>query len=267
MVTLEEWKSRPSRELSLELRGALAHPHITWTGFAEKEELLQDGALRSEVGYRQGPDGVWLVCCACPLPEVTPDMVRWWFWWHPKEDARYQAWYPEAHISCGYRESDRDYFERQVRPHFRDNVQYRVERIGAAEMPCTLKFVKPEEFALDSKELRRAGVAVALCANVGAGRGALMHSQMMHLFFKDGQGLFLVSRFWLGSLLPFAWMRRRMVTEGQAHDMCEHCLIECRNLAERLPGLYADFGPGDGLFAEEPDSERKGTKQHRKRRQ
>lgn len=94
-----------------------------------------------------------------------------------------------------------------------------------------------------------------------------MHPQMMHLFFKEGQGLVLVSRFSLGSLLPFAWMRRRMVTDGQAHDMCGHCLIEYRSFAERLTGLYADFGPGDGLFAEELEPMRKGTKRHRKRRQ
>lgn len=264
MVTLEEWKSRPSQELSLELRGALAHLHITWTGSAEKEELLQDDALRSEVGYRQGPDGEWLVLCASPLPEVTPDMARWWFWWHPKEDARCRAWYPDAHISCGCRESDRDYFERQVRPHFRSNVQYPVERIGAAEMPCTLKFVKPEEFAPDSKELRRGG---------GALRGRRCGQRRPHAPVDDASFLHGGARarsrepLLAGISSAFAWMRRRMVTDGQAHDMCGHCLIEYRSFAERLTGLYADFGPGDGLFAEELEPMRKGTKRHRKRRQ
>ena len=222
MDLLEEMKGRPSAELPLELVGALANPHITLTDFAAQEELVGDRALQAEVGYRKDGGGVWQVSYCCPMPAVTPDMLRWWYWWYPKDDQRYKAWYPESHESVGYRESDRDYFERSVRPSFRDNELHVVHRVGKDRMPLAVKYVKPEEFAFDTKALR----------------------------------------YWIGQLLPWKWMRKRMTGEELAHDVCEYSLIASRNLAERLPELYAAYGPGDEAYQEEAPASAKRKKKH-----
>ena len=262
MDLLEEMKGRPSAELPLELVGALANPHITLTDFAAQEELVGDRALQAEVGYRKDGGGVWQVSYCCPMPAVTPDMLRWWYWWYPKDDQRYKAWYPESHESVGYRESDRDYFERRVRPSFRDNELHVVHRVGKDRMPLAVKYVKPEEFAFDTKALHKAGVPIAFCAKIGSNRGAMLHTAATQLFLKADDGLELVGRYWIGQLLPWKWMRKRMTGEELAHDVCEYSLIASRNLAERLPELYAAYGPGDEAYQEEAPASAKRKKKH-----
>lgn len=38
------------------------------------------------------------------------------------------------------------------------------------------------------------------------------------------------------------WLRKKIVTDGMAKGMAEHCCIEYRNLQEILPVLYGKYG-------------------------
>ena len=126
-----------------------------------------------------------------------------------------------------------------------------------------IRFVKPEECALDPKKLHQEGVPYALCAEIGTNRGAMMHTRFIGLFHKTDEGLHFTGRFWVGSMLPWKWMRKRMFTEESARALCEHASIEARNLAERLPSLYEAYGPGDERYRQEPEPKKQ--KKHRKR--
>ncbi|MGN1022492.1 MAG: DAPG hydrolase family protein [Lachnospiraceae bacterium] len=242
-MTLQEWKSTPSAPLEKTLLEALDAPRITLTAYASRNELLQDPDLWTEVGYQKTKEGVWQVSCFCPMPGVKADMIRWWFWWHPRADLRYEAWYPEMHHAISYRKKDAGYFLAHAQPSFRDNVQYPTETIGQKTMECTLSFVTPEEMGFQRDLLRKSGVSAAVCAHVGMARGLVMHTEMTHLFLEWEDGLFMVSRFWLGQRLPNRFLREKIITRDTARGMCEHCLVEYRNLAVRLPDLYRTYGP------------------------
>lgn len=247
-MTLQEWIKKPSVTLSQELTDALSPPNITLTPFEQKNQILTDEKLQKEVGYKKDENGIWQVSCWCEMPNVTAQMINWWFWWHPKADERYQAWYPEMHRKIHYRKSDSAYFNQKNIPSFKDNVQYPTETIGNQTTECVLKFVSPEEDGFDSALLKEKNVSAVVCAHVGTMKGLVMHTEMTHICFQKDDGLFMVNRFWLGKLLGSKLLRSKMITEDVARGMCEHCLVEYRNMAERLSELYKEFGPGDKDF-------------------
>ena len=101
------------------------------------------------MGYCKFSEGSYLVFMTCPMPNITPEMIQWWFWWHPQKDERYQIWFPGEHFAISYAKKDKDYFEQEELPAFQNNTQYPVERIGGMKMPLRIDFVEPTEFGLE----------------------------------------------------------------------------------------------------------------------
>ena len=127
---MEALRHKPLPVIPEDIRAALEQSRITLTGFEEKNEILASADLQHEVGYRKAEDGSYLVSMTCPMPGITPEMIEWWFWWHPQQDERYRVWYPGAHRSIRYDKRQAGYFECETRPPFRENSQYPVEQIG-----------------------------------------------------------------------------------------------------------------------------------------
>lgn len=99
------------------------------------------------------------------MPDITPEMIEWWFWWHPKKNERYQVWFPGEHYSIGYSKKQSDYFESEFCPAFKNNTQYPVERIGKMKMPLRIDFITPEEFGFSkSVILDKSGLYMILWA-------------------------------------------------------------------------------------------------------
>lgn len=69
--------------ISDDIREKLQHQGITLTAFEEKNEILRNPSLQQEAGYGKMEDGSYLVSMTCPMPEITSEMIQWWFWWHP----------------------------------------------------------------------------------------------------------------------------------------------------------------------------------------
>ncbi len=223
-----------------EIAEKLRKNRITGTPFASKNEILTDAALQQEVGYRQLPDGSYLVSMTCPMPAITPEMIEWWFWWHPQADERYQAWFPGEHYGISYAKKDRAYFRQASRPAFRSNTQFPVERIGNMKMPLRIDFVDPEAFGFCKDRMEKNDIPLIVCGHVGAFRGLIRHTEMAHIFKETEDGLLLISRFWIGKTLKNPLLRKLILTEETAGAMAEHCCLEYRNLAEILPALYAE---------------------------
>lgn len=215
---------------------------ITLTEFRNKNLILQDRALSEEVGYARFEDGSFLVSMTCPMPAVTPEMIKWWFWWHPQKSERYRIWFPHSHRSVSYAAEDKAYFDAESLPDFRPNVQYPVETVAGLRIPLKIRFVTPEQFGFSAREMEENSVPLIVCGHVGALRGLVEHTEMAHIFRQTADGLFLTSRFWLGRTLKQPFLRKVILTERTAKGMAEHCCVEYRNLAEILPDLYAEFG-------------------------
>ena len=79
-----------------------------------------------------------------------------------------------------------------------------------------------------------------VCGHVGAFNGLIWHTEMAHIFRQTEDGLFLISRFWLGRTMNPV-LRKLMINDAMAQGMAEHCAVEYRNLAEILPALYKAY--------------------------
>lgn len=237
-MTITELMKKPLPQIPREITDALNGGRITATSFEEKNTILTSEALQKEIGYQKMDDGSYLVSMCCPMPGITPDMIAWWFWWHPQKKERYQVWFPGSHFSISYGKKQSDYFKREAPPAFQKNTQYPVEEIGGTKMPLRIDFVTPEEFGFSEAVMRENNIPLIVCGHVGAFNGLIWHTEMAHIFRQTENGLFMTSRFWMGKTLRNPLLRKRILTDSLARGMAEHCCIEYRNLAEILPILY-----------------------------
>ena len=236
---MKELMSKALPDITKDIARALGAKEITQTPFESKNEILKNEVLQQEVGYQKMPDGSYLVSMTCPLPGITPDMIAWWFWWHPSKKERYQVWFPGEHFSIAYPSKQSDYFEQETCPAFQNNTQYPDERIGGVMMPLRIDFVTPEEFGFSKAVMEDNRIPLIVCGHVGVFKGILWHTEMAHIFKESDDGLFLISRFWLGKTM-YPLLRKMLITEKLAKGMAEHCCVEYRNLWEILPQLYRE---------------------------
>ena len=150
-MKIELLLQKPLPEIPSEIANALGKKKITKTAFERKNDILTSSELQTEVGYTKMDDGTYLVSMVCPMPNITAEMIEWWFWWHTQDSLRYQVWYPGDHISIKYKKKDASFFEQPSVPQFVPNSQYPVERIGGMKMPLRIDFITPEEFGYSKK--------------------------------------------------------------------------------------------------------------------
>lgn len=236
---MKELLKKPLPVIPADITEKLAHPEITLTAFEKKNDILCDGALQQEIGYGQFPDGSWLVSMTCPMPGITAEMIRWWFWWHPQEALRYQVWFPGSHFGINYKRKDRAYFAQDTMPPFQPNSQCPVEEIGGSRMPLRIDFVTPEQFGFSREAMEYGNIAEIVCGHVSAFNGLVKHTEMAHIFKQTEDGLLMISRFWLGKTMH-PLLRKIIMTDQMARGMAEHCCIEYRNLCQILPALYKE---------------------------
>lgn len=233
--------NKPLPQIPSEIIGALSKNAINRTSFESKNDILSSTELQTEVGYAKMDDGTYLVSMICPMPGVTVEMIEWWFWWHTQDSLRYQVWYPSEHISIKYHKKDRTFFEQPKVPAFVPNTQYPVEKIGGMKMPLRIDFVTPEEFGFLTRSMQENHISKIVCGHVGAFNNLVKHTEMAHIFKQTENGLFMISRFWLGKTMKSKLLRKFIITEKMARGMAEHCCIEYRNLHEILPILYDKY--------------------------
>lgn len=106
-------------------------------------------------------------------------------------------------------------------------------------MPLRIDFLTPEEFGFSQSVMQENNIPLIVCGHVGAFNGLIRHTEMAHIFHRTEDGLFLISRFWLGKTMN-PLLRRMMIGDNMAPGMAEHCAVEYRNLAEILPALYKE---------------------------
>ena len=115
------------------------------------------------------------------------------------------------------------------------------ERIGGVRLPLRIDFVSPKDFGFSEQALEDNQIPMIVCGHVSAIRGLVPHTEMVHIFRQTGEGLLLISRFWIGKTLKNPLLRKVILTEETARGMAEHCCVEYRNLAEILPELYKKY--------------------------
>ncbi|CAM3648191.1 hypothetical protein VA7868_01450 [Vibrio aerogenes CECT 7868] len=191
-------------------------------------DLLKPGYLASECGYTQMTDGTGYVSSIVQMPDVTAEMLDWWFAWHPLEPVRYKIWDPLAHYSVSVSPQDRRRLTNPAIPcneRLWGTTHHVVEDVGSGIEEIAISFVSPAEFGFDMQQYEASGTGTAICAKGFA--------NMVHIFRPTATGAELRTRFWFTpkARVPLAFLK----------GLNLHALEEYSNLAGFLPELYAEF--------------------------
>lgn len=219
---------------------------------ATVDRLRDPEPLTCETGWCTLPDGVGYIAVRSEMPNVSGEMVDWWFDWHPRESLRYRAWHPSAHLANSLQPPP---FAR-AKAHW-GAVHHPVEDVGVGVVHARIEFCSPTEMGMSSDALDDPHVASIVCGYAGDDRLHIRHTPMFHVFLRDGEGVVLRSRFWLGAalapygplggpggrLLNTTFVRRRALPKRLPRGLATHCAEEYANLGVLLPELYARFGP------------------------
>lgn len=226
----------------------------------DAERLLDPEPLAVETGWCTLPDGVGYVAVRTPMPDVTGEMVDWWFDWHPREAIRYRIWHPLAHEDNAVEPAAGG---PRAKAHW-GTVHHPVEDVGTGRVRARISFHAPTEMGLSTDALEHPDVATIVCGYAGDDTRRVRHTPMFHVFLRDPQtgGVVLRSRFWLGAALrPYlpgplaaaaAWalnrrpVRRLALPAGLSQGLARHCAEEYANLATLLPELYGRCGEHHG---------------------
>lgn len=237
-MTLKELTKKPLPKIAEADKKRINTEEITPTAFCDKNEILSSEKLQNEMGFQKLSDGNYLVSMTCPMEGITPEMISWWFWWHPQKSERYKAWFPGEHYGVSFAKKDKAYFNQDKLPSFRENSQFPIERIGKIIMPLRIDFKTPESFGFSKKLMEENSIPLIVCGDVSAVGGLVSHTKMAHIFKKTENGLLLISRFWIGETLKNPVLRKVILNDDTAKGMAEHCYVEYRNLVEVLKALY-----------------------------
>jgi len=211
----------------------------------EEKNLFLAGEDKNfcQIGYGVAQDGSGFVCNETYMPNVSSEMLDWWFAWHSVgADLRYKIWDSEDH-----------YFARADNAAYvcNENIpvnqktwgvnHYILEDVGNGPDFVKLCFKRPANFGYDEKIIGTANCQSLVCA-IGAGNCA---AAMTHKWYAYKDGVKLVSRFWIGyaeidgkiiKALPAGAKVPVEVPKG----LFAHNIKEFSNLASILPEVYAE---------------------------
>lgn len=198
--------------------------------FDHLNDLLKPGYLPSEIGYCILPDGTGYVSSMVKMPEVTVEMLDWWFTWHQLDPIRYKIWDHYVHYDIKVNDKDRTKLLSDSLPIRQRNwgVTHIVnEDIGVGAGEIQINFVSPMEFGFDMDQFKEPNAATAICA-MGV-------AKMVHIARPMNGGIELRSRFWFAANahVPIVLLK----------GLNYHALDEYSNLAAILPSLYKEYGP------------------------
>ena len=204
------------------------------------------------------PEGNGYVADRIFMPGVTPEMITWWFAWHPLESLRYMIWYPERHFYAGVSEEHRKKLLDPAVPinekvcdvdHFiREDSR---DRDDLTEIPpqFTISFHRPEEMGLSLDMLGYPEKGTMVCAGPRLNPDGSLPARvriMLHFAKAVPGGVNFYSRFWMsGYTMMDGGPKWVGLFEGAPKDnpvgLWKHSIQEYSNLAGFLPELYKEM--------------------------
>ena len=218
----------------------------------DRNKMLEPGTtLPEKLGYYPTKDGGLLVAGNIPMPDVTADMLYWWFAWHGLEPLRYAIWDPEDHFDVQINEEGR---RRALDPSVpmeekawgaTHTVQ---ESIGGPPSEIVIMFQNPADMGFDMSKIGTEGCEFMVTANALLGP-MKMPVVMTEVAKKiDGEMTFQ-ARFWVGyhiidgeakCLVPAAKVIPEAECDMIAKGLLAHNIKEFSNLNKVLPKVYAE---------------------------
>jgi hypothetical protein len=244
----EELAQIPGEDLE-KVNAGPVDPSIVTT-VQKRDELMKPGYLDVETGYTALPDGSGFAATLVKMPGVTPEMIDWWFNWHPLEGLRYAIWCPVAHTDISVKNPAQHLDSSGVPLKERNygSTHYPIEGFNVeGSQKVAITFFSPRDFGLDMGMYKQPGISRAYCANVILGFMKIPFNVFFHAVREVDGGVEYRSRYWLGYTMrngsPVRVKRPlpyKMI--DLARNNCIHSLIEYNNLASFLPQIYEEMG-------------------------
>ena len=206
-------------------------------------------------GFTIASDGAMRVNLVTEMPDVTPQMIDWWFGWHGDSPERYKLWHPKAHVHARW--TTQPPVGSTGRARYVGHTSEVDEYLGSAMIRGAIQFRRPEEFGLVDAAVAAGVDATAVCARTGLVDLPVDLGYLAHHVAAVPGGSVMRSRFWLGGpdiaarsspLRAAVPVAKRLVglTELDARALLVHCSQEMTHLATFLPAIYKqESGHGD----------------------
>lgn len=219
-------------------------------------DLLGPGPLDVEVGWCILPNGTGFAANRIVYPDVTPEMVNWWFAWHALEDLRYRIWYPPQHAGIAVSPEDRRRLLDEAIPLAERNwgvVHHVTEDCDSGMANIDIHFMSPQAFGFDMDRWKACGAATFVGGQGWSAPVARVEPSMptpalmCHVFRETSEGLEHRTRFWMGyrlskgrpeCCLPPGVAVPPPVVSGLAH----HVVKEFTRFRHFLPRIFREFG-------------------------
>ncbi|MFA0087901.1 DAPG hydrolase family protein [Vibrio sp. 10N.261.51.F12] len=218
-----------------------------WATANRGPDVLSENYSEVETGVYRAGNGILVVKALTRMPNVEPEMVRWWFADYMETTEHYQSWYPTEHVWMDW--ENKKTGEHIGASHLVD------EYIGDTLNKLRIQFVEPSEILNGYKESEDRFV---ICAYAGLREELINASKMCHIVTKTEYGSEMRSVFWQGYIEKrnsenqnetvfsieglignTALARTLIVNKNDGIALMGHAIGEMNILAGFLPELYA----------------------------
>jgi hypothetical protein len=243
----------PSHAQAALLTGPVAAPLLPRLSDAPQLLLTPETELENGFGFQE--DGTLHVAIRTELPDVTPEMIDFWFGWHSAEPARYKLWHPRAHVHAQWESAESpQQAQSKGRARYVGRVSFVDEYLGSRLQQVAIGFLSPATLGFDESLLADPQQATVVAARISFASAPLDVGYLVHHVRKIAGGSEMRSRFWLGGShasvragglrmrVPSQLARRiRAPSIEEGRDLLVHCSQEMSHLARFLPKLYAEL--------------------------
>ena len=220
-----------------------------------------DRAIIQTDKYTPVPEGVYFmedasmfISCVTPMPDVTGEMMDWWFAWHNLDPLRYTLWNPEDHYDVQVTDEDRAHILDDSLP-VRERAWGIVSTVTESwngEEPTVgpLHFTEPGTVGLSNDLIGTPKCQSILVANNSTKKGPIEVPVYMCEWLREndeGKNEWVVAA-WMGHgvkngkevkfHIPKPLMK--VMAEKMGAMFIAHSHKEMAHLNEILPGLYAE---------------------------
>ena len=225
-------------------------------GPEQMNDLLNPGDLAVEIGWCNLPNGAGFIANRMFYPDVTAEMIDWWFAWHPLEDLRYRIWYPPQHGGIMVSPEGRRRLLDASIPLAQRNwgvVHHVTENCNCGMENIDIHFLSPQEFGFDMSRWKKPFVATfaggfgwAVAVNK-TDESITAPALMCHIFRETPQGLEHRTRFWMGYRLSGGKPELTLppgvaVPAAAVQGLARHNVCEFTRFKSLLPRIYRELG-------------------------
>lgn len=213
----------------------------------ERNRILEPGTAPERMGYYPLKEGGLLVAGNIPIPNVTADMLYWWFAWHGLDPLRYAIWDPEDHFDVQIDENGRRRALDSSIPMEEKTwgathtVQ---ESIGGPPDEIVIEFTEPAKLGFDSSLIGTDGCEFMVCANGTMGEMKIP-AVMIEVAKKIDGVMTFQARFYIGYRIidgvgTYLLPPQVQIPEEIALGLLGHNIKEFTHLGKILPLVYAE---------------------------